>query len=62
MADLRFCEREGVAMPVGVPVCEKMGWSTQAFSYSSFLKDGGPFITYMRCTIKEKNMQVKLIM
>ena len=39
-----------------------MGVVNQAFGYSCFLKDGGSFITYIRCIIKEKKMKVKFIM
>ena len=51
--DLGFCEK-GIARPAGVAGLWKDGMVNHFLGYSSFLKDGGSFIIYIRCTIKEK--------
>ena len=42
----RILWKVGFARPVGVPGLWEDGLVNQAFGYSSFLKDGGSFITY----------------
>ena len=44
-ADLGFCGSGGFARPVGIPGFSEEGVVNQAYGYSSFLKDGGSFIT-----------------
>ena len=50
----------GFARPIRFPGLWD-GLVNQAFGYSSFLKDGDSFITYIRCTIKEKRWKSSLL-
>ena len=58
----RVLWKRGVARSAGVPDFREEGSGNLAFGFYSFLRNGSSFITNIRCTIKEINMQVKFIM